>query len=479
MGAQTHAAPLDMARAAVVHPVTTPSMMYWVHASFRHLQYNVGVALTKEAGGAMADIMPLLPPEYQFSIPQVPDTTSATSAFQLTSTSSCVVVPRASYIPKNRHDIVLWEYFNQTRLMGVWRESPSVGIMGDVREEARTALSRALGHLQRGGGGERLELEVLENGYRRVDATRGSEYIFDLLLRVGGASSPQRPPIRKRVSLLRPYHEDLVPMPSPPSPEAPVTVNLIMALYGLSDRLERFLLGYEEEILGAGSVDVTLTVVVYESPDSHSATNALRRFADRHPASRVSVVGGVGNFSRGAGLHLASEGFSGDRLLFFVDVDLSVSAQAVRRCGHNVVRGRRVYFPVFFKLYNASFVGRHFRGETRRLAARHNGHWAHYSYGAVCLYADDYRKAGGFQLSAKGWGNEDVDFLERTLKAGLEPFRSPDPGLVHRWHPKVCERGALADEGTYQDCLRSRGENLADRIELASYVLASEEGGGA
>ena len=116
-------------------------------------------------------------------------------------------------------------------------------------------------------------------------------------------------------------------------------------------------------------------------------------------------------------------------------------------------------------------------GKTRRLAARHNGHWAHYSYGVVCVYADDYRKAGGFQLSAKGWGNEDVDFLERTLKAGLEPFRSPDPGLVHRWHPKVCERGALADEGTYQDCLRSRGENLADRIELASYVLASVEGG--
>ena len=70
-------------------------------------------------------------------------------------------------------------------------------------------------------------------------------------------------------------------------------------------------------------------MVVYEFPDSHGATDALRCFADRHPASRVSVVGGVGgvgNFSRGAGLHLASERFPGDRLLFFVDVDLSVSA---------------------------------------------------------------------------------------------------------------------------------------------------------
>ena len=464
MGAQTHATPLDvtsMLRAAVIYPVGSTAQLYMIHASLKQLQYNVSAALAREAVEAISSIMPRLPPEHRFTIPPVLDGTLTSMP------TSCVVTPAAGYVPKGRYDIGFWEYFNQTRLMGVWRDSPCSGIVGDVREEARFVLSKAI-HIvnQLQQDGDKLVFDSLENGYRRVDATRGSEYVFDLVFK-GRASAPHAP-IRKRVSLLRPYHSDLVPMPCLETPSA---VNMIVVLSGFSDRLERFLQSYEEQLLTAGPKDVSLTVVLYESPDSNSARKVLQRCADRHPSSRISVVDGVGEFARGAGLHLASERFPGDQLLFLVDVDLNISAPAVRRCRLNAVRGRQVYFPVFFKTYNMSFVGRHFRGETRHLIARHNGHWAHYSYGTVCIYADDYRKAGGFELAAKGWGNEDVDFLERTLKAGLEPFRSPDPGLVHNWHPKICDRGIIADNRTYEDCMRSRGENLADRIELANYVL--------
>lgn len=455
----------SMLRTVVLYPMSSATHLYRVHTSLKHLQYNASLALAREAREAISNIMPLLPDQYQFAVPPVPATNS-----QLVPTS-CVVIPRASYVPKSRYDLGYWEYFNQTRLMGVWRDSPSVGIAGDVREEAKTLLSNAILHATQAEGGK-LVFDRLENGYRRVDVHRGSEYVFDLVFSGGGSHlSPRNAPIRRRVSLLRPYAEDTIPVPSA---ETSAKINLILTLCGYSDRLERFLAHYGEEVLGAESGGVSLTVVLYESPDSHIARKVLKHHSDVFPASAVSVIDGAGEFARGAGLHLASERFPGDQILFFVDVDLAVSAQAMRRCRLNAVLGRRVYFPVFFKLYNASFVGRHFKGVTRYLVARHNGHWAHYSYGAVCVYGDDYRRAGGFELGAKGWGNEDVDFLERTLKVGLEPFRAPDPGLIHNWHPKVCDRGALRDNQTYQDCLRSRGENLADRIELASYVLSLE-----
>ncbi|KAL5497475.1 hypothetical protein EMCRGX_G013949 [Ephydatia muelleri] len=459
--------PSSLLRAGVLYPMTSSTQLYRVHASLKHLQYNVSLASARGASEAISNLMPLLPAQYQFAIPPIPVADSQSVP------TSCIVTPRASYVPKSRYDLGYWEYFNQTRLMGVWRESPSVGITGDVREEARMLLSKAiLLATQLHPGGDKLAFDRVENGYRRVDASRGSEYVFDLVFTGGVASAARNAPIRKRVSLLRPYHEDSVPVATSESSSA---VNLILPLSGFTERLERFLACYGE-VQRAGSGGVSLTVVLYESPDSHIARRVLKQHAERNPSSSVSVVDGVGEFARGAGLHLASERFPGDQILFFVDVDLSVSAQAIHRCRLNAVRGQRVYFPVFFKLYNASFVGRNFRGETRYLVARHNGHWAHYSYGAVCLYADDYRRAGGFELGARGWGNEDVDFLERTLKVGLEPFRAPDPDLIHNWHPKVCDRRAVRDDRTYEDCLRSRGENLADRIELATYVLALETG---
>lgn len=456
-------ASLPLHRAAVFYPVVTKALFYMVHASLKQLQYNVSLTMAQEASETIRDIMPLLPHQHRFTVPPIPQ-----ASFQPTPTS-CATTLETRYVSKNRYDVSFWEYFNQTRLMGVWQESPSVGIVGDVREEAKLMLFKAIHHVtQLQEGGEKLVFDHVENGYRRVDATRGSEYVLDLVFRC--EASQQLAPVRKRVTLVRPYHEDIIPAIPPVEPSP--TVNLILVLSGLADRLERFLTSYEE----ASSDGVTLTVVLYESPDSHVAKKVLAERAIRNPSSRIRVVDGAGRFARGAGLHVASEKFPGDHILFFVDVDLNVSAQAIRRCRLNAVRGQRVYFPVFFKMYNLSFVERHFRGVARYLIARHNGHWAHYSYGPVCIYADDYRKAGGYEIAAEGWGNEDVDFLERTLKAGLEPFRTPDPGLVHNWHPKVCDRRAIADNRTYEDCLRSRNENLADRIELANYVFSQEAG---
>ena len=77
-------------------------------------------------------------------------------------------------------------------------------------------------------------------------------------------------------------------------------------------------------------------------------------------------------------------------------------------------------------------------------------------------------------MSMRGWGEEDVDLLSKVLKSGLEVFRAPDPGLIHNWHSKMCNGDKVTNSKAYEHCLQSKGENLADRIELAQYVFASE-----
>lgn len=296
---------------------------------------------------------------------------------------------------------------------------------------------------------------------------RGSEFILDFVFRKHSDRSAR---IKKRLSILRPYHETVVPVESS---EMLPTVNFLVTLSGLSNRLEHFLMNYEKNVLQLGE-DATLTIVLFESPDAPKVRLMVQQYLTRYQGARMSVVDTQGDFARGVGLHYGMSHFSKDQLVFVVDVDLDISTDFLQRCRLNTVQGKVVYFPVFFKLYNQDFVNRYHRANHSLLISRHRGHWAHYSYGMVCLYAGDYQKTGGFDVSMHGWGEEDIDLLNKVLKSGLEVFRAPDPGLIHNWHRKVCDKAKISQGPAYEHCLQSKGENLADRIELAQYVFENE-----
>ena len=61
-----------------------------------------------------------------------------------------------------------------------------------------------------------------------------------------------------------------------------------------------------------------------------------------------------------------------------------------------------------------------------------------------------------------------MDLYVKVIKTGIEVLRTPDPGLVHRWHPKKCS--ANLDKTQYLDCMYSKVESFADREELSLYV---------
>lgn len=378
------------------------------------------------------------------------------------------MVVRNRYVPKNKFELNSWEYFNQTRLMSIMHESPARGIIGGIREEARFALTKAIYQANQGvPQTQRYVFDKLENGYHRVDPMRGSEFILDFVFR---RQSDRNARFKKRLSILRPFHETIVPVEAS---EMLPTVNFLVTLSGLSNRLEHFLMQYERNVLQLGE-DATLTIVLFESPDAPKVRLMIQQYLTRYQGAHMTVVDVQGDFARGVGLDHGLGKFGKDSLVFVVDVDLDISTDFLQRCRLNTVQGKMVYFPVFFKLYNQEFVDRYHRGNHSLMISRHRGHWAHYSYGMLCIYAGDYQRTGGFDTSMRGWGEEDVDLLNKVLKAGLEVFRAPDPGLIHNWHSKGCSRDKILSPAAYEHCLQSKGENLADRIELAQYVFESE-----
>ena len=473
----------DLSKALAIHPVKYPKFMYRLHSYFKELEYNNSMETAKSAAATIHSSRPFIPAHLRspFQIPvsneksspssqeqQVPVSCPSPAKPEVGGGGGGGVMIRPRHVPKNKFEINYWEYFNQTRLMSIMHESPARGIIGGVREEARYALTKAIYLANQGvPQSQRYVFDKLENGYHRVDPMRGSEFILDFVFRRQADRSTR---IRKRLSILRPFHETVVPVEVP---EGLPTVNFVVVLSGLSHRLEHFMMQYEHNVLQFNE-DATLTIVLFETPDASKVRLLVQQYVTRYEGAKITVIDTPGEFARGVGLHRGAEHFDDDQLLFFVDVDLDISTDFLQRCRLNTIRNKQVYFPVFFKLYNQDFVNKYHRGNSSMLISRHKGHWAHYSYGMVCIYSSDYRKSGGFDLNMKGWGEEDIDLLNRVLDKGIEVFRAPDPGLIHNWHTKRCDKASVTNVVAYEHCLQSKGENLADRIELAQYVFEKE-----
>ena len=464
----------QLAKAVVLHPVTKPKFMYRLHSFFLEVEFNSSLARLKHSSNVINSAQPFIPSElrshFHPSMPSnVADSTTSQSPNSYSSKSDSPLVLRPTYRPKNKFEINYWEYFNQTRLMTIMNESPARGIIGGAREEARFALTKAIYLANKGlPQPDRLVFFKLENGYHRVDPMRGSEFILDFVFtRV----SDKKKRFRKRLSILRPFHDVIVPIES--SEDLPV-INFLITLSGLSDRLENFLAAFEHKVLKRYG-HATLTIVLFECPEAPKIRQLMDDYRSRYRQAKMDVIEMDGPFARGVGLHHGMKKFSDNQLVFIVDVDLDVSKDFLQRCRLNTIRGKQIYFPVFFKLYNRDFVNRYHRGNHSLLLSRQLGHWAHYSYGMVCLHAGDYHSLKGFDTSMQGWGEEDVDLLNQVLKSNLAVFRAPDPGLIHNWHAKNCNKDSVTNPAAHQHCLQSKGENLADRVELAQYLFEQEQ----
>ena len=463
-----------LSHALVVYPIHYPKYMYQVYCYFQELAYNNSVRSAVSSINRIRKAHPSVPTHLcsLFKPETKTNDNFETEANMITETpptaATCSIAIRPRHVPKDKFEINYWEYFNRTRLMGVHQLQPSHGLIGGIRQEANYALIKAIHTVNNElTPDQKLIFDKFENGYRRVDPMRGSEFILDLVFH---KSTNHNAHIRKRVSILRPFHDHVVPVPAP---ESKATVNFVITLSDLSNRLEQFLANYGKNILRSYE-HVSLTIVLYSGPDTAQVHSIVNKFSSDHPSATISVVDREGEFARGVGLDHGVQQFKDDELLFFVDVDLQINHSFLRRCRLNTIRGKQVYFPIFFKLYNLDFVSKYYEGNESMFLSRHNGHWAHYSYGMVCIYASDYRHSGGFNVDMRGWGEEDVDFLSRVMKHGLEVFRAPDPGLVHLWHRKTCKKSTQNLDKAYLHCLHSKKENLADRTELAQYVLENE-----
>ncbi|KAJ8393152.1 hypothetical protein AAFF_G00068350 [Aldrovandia affinis] len=385
-----------------------------------------------------------------------------------------------------RQDVPEWDFFSGTRLYSSADGFPPRRALGAPQRAALRDIT--------------AQFRGIRFGYRRVNALRGAEYALDLLLlyrREGAGAFP----VRRHAHLLQAFSRALfreeretelaelahgmdwesraLPListslqrltPSQPGgsglgPDRE-TMNILVPLSGRYEVLVRFMENFETVCL-ARNLDVKLLLLLFGPESERAAPTALvSQYRRKYPRADMDVRPVIGPFSRALALHIGSSYFSNNSLLFYCDVDLLFKADFLQRCRDNTILGEQTYFPIIFSQYDPELVyGGQPRSRSHYVFTSRTGLWRHYGFGIACVYKGDLVRSGGFNVSIKGWGLEDVDLFNKFLQSGVRVFRSADPGIVHVHHPMACD--PQLDARRYKMCLGSRASSYAGTQQLA------------
>lgn len=338
---------------------------------------------------------------------------------------------------------------------------------GDLRLEMEMVSQEGL-HLYNKRHNTSWRYVRLLYAHHRSLGNGGKEYLVDVEVAHESDGSGKH---LERLHLFRPYAPQPIEVEDVGEEAINTTINFIVPLSNVKSRFMEFMKMYEELCLKVNE-RCKLNLVVYGDKDRADIESHLGMYLRNYSSAQFKIVPGSGKFSRGRALHTGIQSLRPSDLAFTCDVDMTISRSFLNRCRRNAIQGRRVYYPQVFKYYDMDYVYR-FRTKPKAYdITREHGHWCSYGYGMQCIYKSDYDNLNGYESSIEGWGGEDILLVSETIENGYEIFRAPDPGLSHRYHPKVCSEKLSKDQ--YTQCLSSRNEDIADRRRLADNIYFLE-----
>lgn len=233
-------------------------------------------------------------------------------------------------------------------------------------------------------------------------------------------------------------------------------INLILPL---SDRIDKFKL-FMKHFISVGihwDRKIHLTVVFFGEIGKNEVRQILGNISKAENFTRYDIIYSNKTFSRGLGLQKGALAWSkGNVLLFFCDVDIYFTPDFLERCRFYSSPGKQVYYPIVFSMYNPMIVygGNPPPMKDQFKINRETGFWREFGFGMVCHYRSDFIKSGGFDLSIKGWGKEDIKLYRKYLHSEIKVVRSADRGIFHMYHNKHCKRDLT--DAQYISCLNSK-----------------------
>uniref|UniRef100_A0A915IDY4 Hexosyltransferase n=1 Tax=Romanomermis culicivorax TaxID=13658 RepID=A0A915IDY4_ROMCU len=299
--------------------------------------------------------------------------------------------------------------------------------------------------------------------YKRFDLVGGAEYLLDILLYYKGIGTKRSKllPARRHVYVKQNFapsmliDENTLKIGNGSNSQNSL-VNFILALNG--DKLKSFKRFIRNFLKIKLKNDVNISLFVVAAGDNDELISLLVNLKTKYDTFiDFTQTGHRGAFNRGQSLNLGASKFSDEDLLFFIDSDIIFDQHSLIRIRSNVVKSRQVYFPIVFSEYKSDF----WDSSSKLISYDRRGYFRHYGFGMMGIFKLDFDKVGGFENNIRGWGLEDVKFVEKILQLGhYDILRTLEPSLIHVYHEMTCDKEILPSK-QHKMCLDSKLNGLA------------------
>lgn len=510
----------DFRRVITLHPIKNPDLMRKVHIHAQSERLNElrarKIALLRELRAAL------------------PSTTSSSSAANegggdgggddeggaalppplrspSSTTQSSSSVPLIRRVAKTTRDLTHWDYVSLNKLLFCADQVNCPRHTIDAN--TRSAINNIIVHLfdkfnlnarQRG---RILQFRNVQYGYMRVEPRYGVDYVLDIVLWFKKLRPARTLSVRRHAYVQQTFgpiealsdseYRQLYLLPQSEAvyntlnsgsnrvaagSVSTTPVYIVMALQGRAEIFRRFSHNLRQ-ILPVYERSVKIVIVLYRCQNEteniliSETVGELSRFL---PLRVVDMELSTQGFSRGQALRMGASSVPPDSLLFFADVDMLFSYDTIQRIRLNTIYGVQVYFPIIFSEYSREYwlseageptpaLGT-FDADSPLAYAPDRGYFRSFGFGIVSIFASDFHRVGGFNLTIHGWGLEDVDFFERCVQSYLRVLRAPDPSLVHVSHPIQCNRAEMPP-AQYKMCVGTKAASVASHDFLARQIM--------
>ena len=336
-------------------------------------------------------------------------------------------------------EILPFEFYNRTHVMTTYMSAnmePSILLIGRKKSNFEDMLS----FVEKSLATDQKRVRFI-NALRRTIPALGE--VYEVL--VGLPTSKERHPLdvrsRSKVTVVRPFKSLTLVQSATVSELLPI--DIVLSVNGSQIyTLPRFF----NELLKAARADGALSLTVfYSGGENVSAISQMLRSGSilvRVVRTSDGTSDGVDSLRKA----FQNRDRNGDSLLFFTDVDLIMKEKTFVRCRYHAVKGRSVYYPIPFGLYNPYFIYplvykmKIPKFETRLLIKESHGRWQLGFYGASCQYLSDFMKMtdGGHGLGTGPKKNPDELLFQKYLRSTYTVYRVYDPDIFHLYQPRRC-----------------------------------------
>ena len=309
-------------------------------------------------------------------------------------------------------------------------------------------------------------------GYFRYNPGKRLELIVQILLRLKSRTNPTNRFAmgRKRLFFTQPLHSaaslEFREQKLNSSIQLDQRLHLIVVAKNKDQALKLFIADYANKILKNNKLSKQFTLtVLYSTNDKKTIEKLIDRYASFINAVVLNETDQ--SYNRGLGRQIASELFSDDQYLCFLDVDLTFTSQALMNIRHFLLtysskNSCAAFFPIVISKYSGQFA--------RASSTTIDGLFSIYAFGNVAMRKSDLIRVGGWDVTNKEWGMEDVNLFNQFVRFGSNCFifRAAEPGLQHRYHEKRCN--TIENKSRRLMCTQAQDNLIASQLDLVNVI---------